>query len=209
MAKKHKKDNAKDKKNNVKIRKKDKKEKAPELKKSPAPQKTLKTAPVKAEPAAVVPPVDREELFRRFSSCSELYSLIVNSPLSCAGVPLYHAESYMLSLIADIEPINLTKLAANLGISKSGAAKTANKLILNGLVTKEKSPENSREVLFKVTPKGQEVLAEIAPATDDVFSPVSEMLRGIDEATAAAVFAFLEELETVLSTCSDKVEKSA
>lgn len=115
----------------------------------------------------------------------------------------------MLSLIADIEPINLTKLAANLGISKSGAAKTANKLILKGLVTKEKSPENSREVLFKVTPKGQEVLAEIAPATDDVFSPVSEMLRGIDEATAAAVFAFLEELETVLSTCSDKVEKSA
>lgn len=206
MSKKHKNESSKS-------GKKDKKLKAAENHKSekkPASQKKENKGKAsvekKTEAAAPVQAVNRDELFRQFASCSELYNLIENSPLSCAGVPLYHAESYMLSLIADIQPVNLTRLAASLGISKSGAAKTANKLILKGLLTKEKSPDNSREVLFKVTPRGEEVIAEIAPATESVFNPVTEMVNGLDEIAAAAVMDFLRDLENVLTECSDRVQ---
>lgn len=71
------------------------------------------------------------------------------------GDLLHPSEIHTLQAVGDHEGINITGVAESLGITKSGVSQMVNKLEKKGLIEKWKKPENDKEVLLRMTEKGE------------------------------------------------------
>lgn len=68
---------------------------------------------------------------------------------------IYVAEIHLLTSICECPFYNVSQLAEYLGVTKSMVSKTAAKLESKGLIKKMRSLNNSKEVFFSPTEKGQ------------------------------------------------------
>jgi DNA-binding MarR family transcriptional regulator len=75
------------------------------------------------------------------------------------------------------EPVGVKQIADHLGLSGSFATLVVGQLVTIGLVDKATDPDDRRRVRLTVTPKAQDLLAELAPAqrqvNDRLFAPLS------------------------------------
>lgn len=75
------------------------------------------------------------------------------------GDLLYHSEIHTLHAIGAKPGMNVTQLAALLGVTKGAISQVVSKLSKKGLVNRYKEPENNKQVLLALTQKGQDAYA--------------------------------------------------
>lgn len=132
-----------------------------------------------------------------------LFSKELNHLLSTAftidGHTLHAAELEALRVLAANEPINLTGLAHLQHMTKSGALKTTVKLQEKGLISKEKSSQNSREIYMRLTPEGKSAHDQIDARLLERLSPIIHVLQTSDAQS-------LSVLETSLAALNQALE---
>lgn len=93
----------------------------------------------------------------------ELFLSIVNKLNALEKTPrhygtdelLYASEIAMIESLGYKPDVNVTEFADNHGITKGAVSQQVKKLEKKGLVTRHKNPANQKEVLLKLTTKGQ------------------------------------------------------
>jgi DNA-binding MarR family transcriptional regulator len=93
----------------------------------------------------------------------ELFLSIVNKLNALEKTPrhygtdelLYNSEVLMIESLGYRPNLNVTEFAERHGITKGAVSQLAKKLEKKGLVTRHKNPDNQKEVLLKLTTKGE------------------------------------------------------
>ncbi len=104
--------------------------------------------------------VDREEVFNELMETLYETSRLISS---YEGIPrkygtddeLYLVEVHTLNLIGDQGKTNTTEIAEMTNRTKSAVSQMVDKLLKKGLVEKYRNPDNHRELIIELTPKGK------------------------------------------------------
>src|SRR5215213_299797 len=83
------------------------------------------------------------------------------------------------------------QVARRLGVTRQSVQRVANLLAAEGLIESVTNPENARSPLFRLSARGEEVLAEITRAADPWLRRVGEELSFDDLRRARAALAVL------------------
>ena len=116
------------------------------------------------------------------------------------SVPLSRAEIHTIAAVGAHPNINITTLAAVLGITKGAASQMIYKLVDKGAVEKRVSPDSDSEVVLNLTEQGQinyEMHREYHRQTND---EILIMLRDIPQ----PLYDQLTELLSVFERSIDK-----
>lgn len=159
-----------------------------------------KTRPGRKAFAAPGAQTDVSALFTQIEKDAVLSREIEALPLNLSGCVLHPSEIRSLRTVRDSEPVNLTGLARQLEITKTGASKNIAKLLEKGLVEKETRP-NRREVLFTLTPKGRQCAGSIEESIQALYEPVRKLLGACD---VTLLTDFFSRLEVVLTGILDE-----
>jgi len=128
---------------------------------------------------------DIASLKKEMIDCAGLYQNILVLPRTYNALDgvhsLFPSELKALDMIGAFSPINLTQLAVKLGISKSAVSKCSTKLLEKGLITKEKSLTNIREVVFMLSETGKSIYDQLEDAHYDLFKPVDTAINAFSD----------------------------
>jgi len=112
----------------------------------------------------------------------ELISELKTS-VKCCGVTL--VQCHTLLAIADIQPINISDLAAELGLDKSTSSRTIDTLVRLGMVERAIESGNRRQASLSLTPSGQDEVRRIDEVSDRYYR---EILAQLPEEEQDAVY---------------------
>ena len=111
------------------------------------------------------------------------------------GDLINRSEIHMIGAIGTHNDINVTDLAELLEVSKSAISQMIRKLSEKDLVEKYRDPENDKEVLLRLTPRGKiayhgheqyharydaQMLKNIGPLTDEEFDIIKRFIDAVD-----------------------------
>lgn len=115
---------------------------------------------------------------------------------------LYMVEAHTLNLIGDKKTTNTSEIAAITNRTKGAVSQMIDKLVKKDLVIKYKNPDNHREVIIELTPKGKIVydyhkkldaeeyrkhLKNLDQFTDDDFKKYIMISKIINKGTMNAI----------------------
>jgi DNA-binding MarR family transcriptional regulator len=96
------------------------------------------------------------------------------------GVSLYPSEIHLLLVINRDQPVNATRIADKLGITKGAVSQTITRLQKKGIIIKENDPHNKNELILSLTSLGrrafdkyQELQNSVAESLFSIFSTYS------------------------------------
>lgn len=75
------------------------------------------------------------------------------------------------------QTISISELADHLLIKNHSAVELVSRLVKAGLVTREPSADDRRTVCVKITPRGEEMLADLSAASLDELATSAEAMR--------------------------------
>ncbi|WP_084079255.1 MarR family winged helix-turn-helix transcriptional regulator [Demequina sp. NBRC 110057] len=75
-----------------------------------------------------------------------------------------------LAVLADVEPTDITRLAACLGVTKAAVSKRVPGLVEAGWVTTRQEPGQGRRVILELTTTARELVATAGPELDARFA---------------------------------------
>jgi DNA-binding MarR family transcriptional regulator len=110
------------------------------------------------------------------------------------GMDLDGPRASLLSIVAFRGPLAMTRLAEVEQVSVPAITKTVSRLESQGLVTRERSDQDRRLVLVRVTPKGRELLEQGRAAR---VRGVADLLTGLsadDRRTVGRAAALIGDL---------------
>ncbi len=113
-----------------------------------------------------------------------------------AGFELYPSEIHMVVLISDHPGINITMIAAKLGITKGAVSQMIKKLEDKGLVQRYKSPDNRKEVMVRLTDSGRIANQNHGKDKKEFDMPIIDELKKMSEEKLdflKYVFAWLDD----------------
>ncbi len=117
------------------------------------------------------------------------------------GDKLFPTEIHTIEAIGKNSGINITELAAALGVSKAAVSKIANKIVEKEYAKKYKSPDNEKEVLLKLTGKGITAFKVHEAYHRDVDHSLIKRFRKITQDE----FAFFDEILSDIEAYTDLV----
>ena len=71
------------------------------------------------------------------------------------GKAITHKELHVIQAIGEIDQINITKIGAHFGVTKSAASQVVSKLVKKGLVAKEQAVHSGKEFQLTLTESGR------------------------------------------------------
>ncbi|OZB98301.1 MarR family winged helix-turn-helix transcriptional regulator [Paenibacillus sp. XY044] len=104
-----------------------------------------------------------EELSNLFNRVSERHAIIKNMEekrLFRFMRENSFLEVHCIDLIDHLEDPNVTKLSKALRVTRGAVSKTTKKLIQDGLIEKYQKPGNKKEIYYRMTEAGMELLRE-------------------------------------------------
>ncbi len=116
------------------------------------------------------------------------------------GEPLFPSEIHMIDAIGRNPGINLTGLAALLGITKGAVPKQVQKLERKSLVRRYRDDENMKEVLFALTDGGESARRAHEKYHAKIDRKMIELMNSLDEEK-------LEALKSVFTGLDRYAEK--
>jgi len=136
-----------------------------------------------------------ERIVRLYLKSKEVFNEFERIPRDFGtGDLLYSSEIHTLVEISRYNGINLTELANNLGISKSGTSKFVAKLVDKELIIKEKAINNNKEVVFSLSEKGKRACKRHAIFKKQTFAPIIKMIDDLDDTNKEFLAIFLSNL---------------
>lgn len=122
---------------------------------------------------------------------------------------LYGSEIHTIISIKHNPNINLTDLSSSLGVTKSATSKFITKLLKKEYIIKTKSVNNKKEVLFKLTPKGEIAAEGHEKYSKNIFETLYTNLDNLPEENLNVINKFLDDTCTILNKIqTTKCEKS-
>lgn len=154
--------------------------------------------------------VDYDSLKKVMLDCTDLYQNIIALPRSyhTSDGPhsLYPSELKALNMIGLFSGINLTQLANKLDISKSAVSKCSSKLLEKGLIAKEKSQANVREVVFTLSETGQCIFDQLEDSNSALFKPIDTCIESLSNREISEIHGFFCCLNEGLTSVHKKLE---
>jgi len=203
-------------KKNKKAELKDMKDSKKESKKKNAPDEKKieivhgKTKPSLTSEVHTVNDGDVTSLKKAMIDCATLYQNILTLPRTYNAADgdhaLFPSELKALDMIGCFSPINLTQLAKKLGISKSAVSKCSTKLLEKGLITKEKSLTNIREVVFMLSDNGQAIFNQLENAHSYLFSPINTTIDSFSGLELSELLGLFIHLNSSLNEIYDNLQ---
>lgn len=143
---------------------------------------------------------DREELVREVVRLQRRVNRILRqySPLNWISLNLTIAQLKSLLFIANEGTTNLKSLASALGVTPANVTGIVDRLVEQGLVSREENPADRRMLLLRLTDKGENLLANLREIREDYMLRVLEQMN--DEQLAAlaqGLSAFLAAADNV------------
>lgn len=136
-----------------------------------------------------------ERIVRLYLKSKEVFNEFERTPRDFGtGDLLYSSEIHTLVEIGKNNSINLTELANNLGISKSGTSKFVAKLIDKKLINKEKANNNNKEVVLSLSEKGKMAYKGHSIFKEQTFAPIIKMIDNLDDTNKEFLAIFLSDL---------------
>ena len=107
---------------------------------------------------------------------------------------IYNSEIDTITIIGQAKTINLTQIAKNLGISKSGSSRFVKKLLEKELITKSKKEGNEKEVIFSLTDKGRIAYKEKEEFNKEMYGSLYGIISRYVECDLNRIYEFLNEI---------------
>lgn len=118
------------------------------------------------------------------------------------------SEVHCIEIISRLENANVTRIAEAAHMTRGGISKLTKKLITRGAIAAYRQPENRKEIYFRLTPAGEEMVrrhAEIHRIWDLRDQAVVEMISADD---SAVIIGFLRKfnahIEAEIKKLNDK-----
>lgn len=126
------------------------------------------------------------ELERRVNRALRQYA-----PDAWMGLNVTIAQLKSLFFIANEGSTNFRKLAAALGVTPSNVTGIADRLVEQGLVSRQENPEDRRMSLLRATSKGRAILTNLRERRRSYMAKILERLSLAELSTLAQGLAFL------------------
>jgi DNA-binding MarR family transcriptional regulator len=92
-------------------------------------------------------------------------------------------------------PHHLTELSAALGVKKNTLSELLDRMVRDGLVARELSPDDRRVVRLRITPAGKSAIQEFESSMMDY---IGQYLKGLDAADRRDLVAAMESMTRIL-----------
>ncbi|HEU5036586.1 MAG TPA: MarR family transcriptional regulator [Nocardioides sp.] len=134
-----------------------------------------------------------DEAVELLMATSRLMTAIVARTLADVHQSVTVPQLRVLVMLHGQGPMNLTPIAAALGVNPSNATRTCDRLVAAGLVRREADPSDRRTVAVTLTPKGRRLVDSLLDARRAVLAEVAGHLRPADRrALTKGLGAFLD-----------------
>ncbi|WP_315073941.1 MarR family winged helix-turn-helix transcriptional regulator [uncultured Clostridium sp.] len=139
------------------------------------------------------------ELIHKFERIMNKYNKSEKKPkdYGISGM-LYRSEVHTIEAIGKNNKINVTQLAAYLGITKGAVSQMIDKLIKKDLVSKNTISETENEVALELTEKGWLVFNGHKEYHKEFYGEISKHLSKLSEWNIQEVLDIFTELENLL-----------
>lgn len=124
-----------------------------------------------------MPSNDMTNLFEKLYSIERLIAALQKKPHLYAGILLYANESHTLKLIAQQEGISQAEISEQTYRTKGATSNMVDKLVIKGLVNRQREEGNQRRYLLTLTELGREV-HNLHIAYDE--KQAGQLLKGLD-----------------------------
>ena len=115
-----------------------------------------------------------------------------------SGDLLHCSEIHTIMAIGKNPDINLTSLSHLLGISKSAISQMAGRLTKKNLVERHRDPDNDKEILLCLSPKGTIAYLGHEQHHAKIFARMHRNLGDLSDKDAALILRFLSAMEETL-----------
>ena len=136
------------------------------------------------------------DLFQRSSKlfCQAIiYRILKPSLEGLAKEQLTEVQLSCIKYVAVHNEPSIGEIADGLSISNAASAKLVDRLVRKKLLTREEDPKDRRVLKIKLTPKGQELLADIERIEENEFNAILERMSATEkEALENGLKAFLK-----------------
>jgi len=109
-----------------------------------------------------------------------------------AGINL--AEVHCIDKIGTMEFANVTKIAAEMGMTRGAISKISKKLLNKELIDTYQKPENNKEIYFCLTEQGQKVYDEHKKCHNQVLEEKLAVLSTYSEYEQFIILRFLNDI---------------
>jgi DNA-binding MarR family transcriptional regulator len=131
-----------------------------------------------------------EELSAAVDTEAQALIAIFQRARELAQTRLSASQLQALLVVAADEGLNLRALAGGLGVILSSASRLCDRLVAAGMVDREPSPVDRREVCLRLTTAGRALLADLE---EDRRRGIEEVLAAMAPAARAALLRGLRE----------------
>lgn len=139
---------------------------------------------------------EKEKILRELTRIQERTDVLEHHKESVfEGITL--AEAHCIDKIGSLDCVNVTKLAAEMGMTKGAISKISKKLLSKNLVGNYQKPENNKEVYFCLTEPGEEVYQEHKKCHYKAAQAKLAVLARYNETEQAAILRFLEDINAL------------
>ncbi|WP_094606082.1 hypothetical protein SPSIL_007520 [Sporomusa silvacetica DSM 10669] len=109
-----------------------------------------------------------------------------------AGINL--AEAHCIDKIGSMDYANVTKVAAEMGMTRGAISKISKKLLNKKLIDSYQKPENNKEIYFCLTEQGQNVYIEHKKCHNQAMQEKLALLSTYSEYEQSIILRFLSDI---------------
>ncbi len=106
-----------------------------------------------------------------------------------AGLNL--AEAHCIDKIGSMDYANVTKIAAEMGMTRGAISKISKRLLNKKLIDSYQRPENNKEIYFRLTEQGQKVYIEHKKCHNQAIQEKLALLSTYNEDEQSIILRFL------------------
>jgi len=115
-----------------------------------------------------------------------------------SGDLLHCSEIHTIMAIGKNPAINVTNLSRLLGISRSAISQMMNRLQKKGLVEKHRDPDNDKEILLRLSPKGTIAYLGHEQHHARIYARMHQYLGDLSDEEFSLILRFLSAMEETI-----------
>ena len=116
------------------------------------------------------------------------------------------AEVHCIDCIGMIDHPNVTKISDEMGLTRGAISKISKKLLVKGLIESYQTPNNNKEIYFRLTEDGQTLYIEHKKLHSEVRQKWMSLIEHYSDNEQSAILRFLTEINELFdSKSTDKI----
>jgi DNA-binding MarR family transcriptional regulator len=104
------------------------------------------------------------------------------------------AEVHCIDCIGTIVQPNVTKISKTMGLTRGGISKISKKLLGKGLIESYRSPDNNKEIYFRLTESGHSLYVEHQKIHHEVRVKWTTLLTHYNDDELAVILRFITDV---------------